>query len=78
VVDAAHAPLAGALVSADWGGLLSESASGSTGADGVAVLSSKKTRKTGEITFRVSDIFLTGYVYDPGSDESIEWTVMKP
>jgi PKD repeat protein len=57
-------PVAGASVVGKWSGVVQGTGLGVTGADGTAVLVSKRVRKTGSYTFTVSNLAKAGFVYD--------------
>jgi hypothetical protein len=55
----------GASVKGAWSGLVAGGVTGTTGADGKVVFTSKKTKKKGTFTFTVTGISAAGYTYDP-------------
>jgi PKD repeat protein len=65
VVDQTGAPVAGVTVSGEWGGVVSGGDSAVTGPYGMATFTSRKTKKTGTVTFTVTALQKDGYVYDP-------------
>jgi hypothetical protein len=44
------------------------SVTGTTGADGRAIFTSKKTKKKGTITFTVTGVSKSGYLYSPAQN----------
>jgi len=66
ILDEDGAPVAGAAVSGVWSGLVSGSASGTTGGGGSVVLVSANSKSTGTFTITVSGVSASGYVYDSG------------
>jgi len=66
IVDANNNPIEGAMVSGHWSGLASDSDSGVTDDNGKVLLQSDKVKNAqGTFTFRVDDVILSGWVYDP-------------
>ncbi len=65
VVDSSGRPVAGSTVKGAWTGLVTGISTGTTGADGTVRLSSKRTRRSGTITFTVTSIAKAGYSYAP-------------
>jgi len=65
IVDAAGQSVAGAAVTGEWSGLVAGASTATTGADGIAVLTSRKTKKSGTITLTVTGVSAPGYTYDP-------------
>lgn len=61
-------PVAGAKVTGAWSGVVSGSASGTTGADGRAVLTSKRVKKSGVFSFKVTGLAKSGCIYDPSAN----------
>jgi uncharacterized repeat protein (TIGR02543 family) len=61
-------PVAGAIVKGSWSGIVTGGVTGTTGADGKAVFTSKKTKKKGTITFTVTGVSKSGYVYNPAQN----------
>lgn len=69
VLDANGQPVAGAVVSGTWSGLVSRTGTATTGGTGVAIFSSPSTRsKTGTFVFTVNSVTLNGYSYQPLSN----------
>jgi PKD repeat protein/C1A family cysteine protease len=64
ILDAGDNPISNATVTGIWSGLVKGSATGITDAFGNVTLSSPKTKKTGVITFKVSNVSKSGYTYD--------------
>ncbi|NQT52290.1 S8 family serine peptidase, partial [bacterium] len=75
IVDGTGAPIAGAEVIGEWSGLVSGVAVATTGADGTAVFTSKKSRKSGAFTFTVTDVSAAGYAYDPANNTESSDTI---
>jgi hypothetical protein len=61
-------PVSGAKVKATWSGLVSANVSGTTRTDGTIIFNSKKTLKKGTITFTVTGVSKTGYIYNPSQN----------
>ena len=59
--------VANATVSGTWSGAVSGSASGVTGTNGTATISSAKTRNAGTFTFCVTNVTGTGITYAGGT-----------
>jgi serralysin len=73
------APVAGATVTGTWSGLVTGSASGVTDANGRVVFKSKKVaRKSGTITFRVTNVTASGLTYSPSSNVATQGSVIIP
>ena len=53
-----------ATVAGQWSGLVSGEVSATTDQNGSVTITSKKTRKTGSITFSILDVAAVGYTYD--------------
>ncbi|MCB1956775.1 MAG: pre-peptidase C-terminal domain-containing protein [Rhodocyclaceae bacterium] len=68
VRDADGNPIAGALVSGQWSGVVSGGSSATTDAAGVATLRSARSRSRGEFVLSVTNVELTGYDYVPGDN----------
>ncbi len=64
----ANGPVAGALVSGQFSGLVSGSGSATTNASGVAVIDSARTKKTGNATFTVTNVTKGGLSYTPAQN----------
>lgn len=77
IVDAAGVPKAGAIVSGNWTGIVSGTASGTTGADGSVALMSPKTRKSGTFTFTVTGVSASGYTYDAAKNVVTSGSITK-
>lgn len=60
--------VSGAIVSGQWSGLVSGDVTGVTDQNGSVILSTKKTRGTGNITFTMMNVSAAGYIYDAGSN----------
>ncbi len=65
VLDATGAPVAGATISAQWGGVVKGADHATTGADGKATIASNRAHKAGTATLTVTDVSMSGYSYDP-------------
>ncbi len=70
IVDLHGTPMAGVTVAGEWGGIVNASVSGITDSNGIATFISNKTKKTGIITFTVTDVLAAGYLYD--ANQNIE------
>lgn len=63
VRDGAGHVVPGALVNAEWGGLVRGRQTATTAADGSAAITSKATKKKGTITFTVAGVAKSGYAF---------------
>lgn len=77
VQDAGLKLIPGATVSGTWSGLVSGTVSGVTGADGSVSLVSPKSRKSGTITFKVTNISAPGYGYDASKNVETQDSIVK-
>ncbi|MEW5828512.1 MAG: S8 family serine peptidase [Chloroflexota bacterium] len=79
IVDADGAPVSGAVVSGAWSGGYSGSASCTTNTSGLCsvTVSTIRTNKT-YVTFTVSNVTATGYVYDPAANLETSITLYRP
>ena len=69
VLDANGLPVAGAVVSGTWSGLVARTGTATTDGTGVATFVSPSTRsKTGTFVFTVNSVTLNGYSYQPLSN----------
>jgi PKD repeat protein len=68
IVDSNGLPVPGAAVTGVWTGAVSGTTSAVTGADGVALATSKSSKKSGAATFTVTRVSKTGYTYDPSQN----------
>ena len=57
-------PVVGAFVTGVWSGIVSGTSTASTGSDGVAILESPKTPRSGTYNFTVTNVTADGLVYD--------------
>lgn len=64
VLDSQGRVVPGASVSGTWSGLVSGSATATSGSTGIASFNSAQVRGSGTISFRVTGITLAGYQYD--------------
>ncbi|MFH0727836.1 MAG: PKD domain-containing protein [Pseudomonadota bacterium] len=64
ILDAGNNPIANATVAGTWSGLVKGSATGKADAYGNVTLSSPKTRKSGVITFKVTNVSKSGFTYN--------------
>ncbi len=78
VIDAMGQPVVGAVVTGKWDGLVKNEDSATTGSNGVAVMLSGSLRKSGVVTFDVTDVSSADYTYDAAanteSSESVAYT----
>ena len=65
IADSYGVPVSGVSVTVKWTGTKSGTSVGTTGTNGVAVLSSPKVKSTFSFTATVTAVSLTGYTYDP-------------
>jgi thermitase len=77
VVDEERVAVAGISVTGVWRGLVSGTVTSVTGADGKAILDSKKFRKSGTLTFTVTDLSRDGYIYDANLNEITTVSIEK-
>ena len=68
VVDANGQAVSGATVTGGWSGIISGSASGTTGSAGSVTLSTSSLKKSGTLTFTVTSITAAGFTYDAGAN----------
>ncbi|MFC1799906.1 lamin tail domain-containing protein [Candidatus Eisenbacteria bacterium] len=70
VHDAGHNPISGVTVTGDWSGAAVQIGdTGVSDGSGVAIIETKKVRSpSGSFCFNVTDLTLSGYTYDSGSD----------
>lgn len=68
VRDSAGNAVGGALVAGTWSGAISGSGSGTTGSNGVASITSSRSKAKGTYTFTVTDVSLAGYQYVPANN----------
>jgi hypothetical protein len=67
--DGAGAPVAGAEVGAAWSGIITGGDTRrTTGADGVAVFYSARSRNSGEVSFCVTSVSAAEHVYQPSAN----------
>ena len=78
VVDVNGSPRPGATVDGEWSSLVRGIVDGTTGSDGRVILASKKTKKSGTITFTVTGLFLSGYAYDSELNNQTRVSILKP
>jgi PKD repeat protein len=69
MLDGAGAPLQDVTVYGEWSGLISGGVSGMTNGEGTVEFVSRKTKKSGTVTFTVTGASASGYAYDPGLNE---------
>ena len=76
VVDADGDPVGGATVTGQWTGSAADVDAITTDEDGVAVVSSDRTRDaSGAFTFTVTDVSKYGWVYAPGANVETSGTI---
>jgi PKD repeat protein len=68
IIDDAGAAVPNATVTGVWSGKVTGGSTGVTNAAGQVVLTSRKTKKSGTITFTVTDVVAPGAIYDPGAN----------
>jgi PKD repeat protein len=68
VVNSNGEAVSGATVSGTWSGIVSGSASGTTGTTGSVALTSPSTKKTGTLTFTVTNVAGSGYIYSAATN----------
>ena len=78
VQDSSGSPLPGATVTGEYSGIVRGTVNGDTGSDGKVVLTSKKTRKSGTITFTITGISLIGYTYDSALNNQAQVSILTP
>ena len=74
-----YGPVGGATVTGEWSGLVAGIVSGVTNNDGSVTLVSRKSKKTGDFIFAVTNVSKEGYVYDQSQNtlETDSFTVQK-
>jgi PKD repeat protein len=78
VVDGNGLPVAGAVVTGAWSGLVSTSGvTATTGANGVAAFTSSPTKKTGSFTFAVTNVSRNGYSYASGTNTETKDSIAR-
>jgi len=65
VTDSDDRPVAGALVTVAWSGLVRRTNTGTTDANGRVALVSRATARAGKIRMTVRDVTKNGYAYEP-------------
>ncbi len=81
IVDAGGSPVAGATVSGYWSGATSDSDSGTTDAAGRVTLASDAVRRPASgttFTFTVSNVSLSGWIYDPDANAETRDSITVP
>ncbi len=81
IVDADGAPIAGATVSGKWSGATSDSDTGVTNSAGQVTVRSNSVRRPRSgttFTFTVTDVVLSGWVYDPASNVETSDSIAVP
>ena len=68
VTDLNGASVSGVRVNGNWTGLVTGTGTATTDASGNAVLTSARTKSSGNVTFTVTSLSKTGYVYDPSKN----------
>lgn len=69
VVDSAGLPVAGAVVTGSWSGLVTATGvTATTASSGVATFTSAPSKKTGSFTFAVTSVARSGYSYASGTN----------
>lgn len=76
VVDAQGAPVSAATVVGSWGGIMTGTGTGTTGSDGAAVIT-KSFKKSGTVTFVVSQVSKAGWAYDSASNTSANAAALR-
>ena len=70
-------PVSGALVSGQWSGIVSSSASATTDLNGIAIVRSLATEISGPINFQVNTVTKIGSAYDPTKNKIIKVSLLK-
>jgi hypothetical protein len=78
IKDDGGADVAGALVTGDWSGAVSEMAMGTTGSDGKIFFESAGVQGGGTYTFTVTDVLKSGYVYNPALNVETSDSITAP
>ena len=68
IVDTAGNPVSGATVSGSFNSVVSGTATATTDANGHAVLTSRRSKKNGTVTFTVTNVSRTGAVYNAANN----------
>lgn len=78
VLNAGGQPVSGATVTGNWTGLVKGSSSGTTDANGYAVLTSRASRKKGTFTVAISNVTRTGYTYNASANVETSKSIVVP
>jgi len=77
ITDADNVVRSGATVTGMWSGIITGSATGTTGTNGTVTLASVSTRRRGTITFTVTGVTASGYVYNAAQNLQTSASVTK-
>jgi subtilisin len=69
ITDLSGASVSGASVTGAWTGVVTGSVTATTDANGYATLASKKSKRSGTLTFTVKGLSKTGCVYSSGDNK---------
>jgi hypothetical protein len=78
VKDQTGALKSGATVYGTWSGLVNSSTSAKTSSKGIIAFKSAATKLTGNLTFTVTKIVLSGYTYDASKNALSSVTIAVP
>ena len=78
IEDDSGQSVSGATVTGAWTGLVSGTGTATTNGNGVATISSPKTRKNGQITFEVTDVTKAGFTYNSGANLETSDSIAGP
>jgi len=78
VTDTAGLPVAGVTVSGSFNSIVSGTATATTDANGNAVLTSRKSKRSGNVTFSVTNLAKSGYTYSAAQNVQSSATIYVP
>ena len=76
ITDANGKAISGASVSGNWSGVVSSSASATTGTNGDARFTSPNTKSRGTFTFTVTNVVLSGSAYDAAQNKQTSASIV--
>ena len=65
ILDNDGNPVANAVVSGAWSGIVEDQQTGTTDSDGIAGFKSPKTKTSGSFEFTVENVTAAGHIYSP-------------
>jgi hypothetical protein len=75
VTDPTGNPISGATVNGSFNNIVSGPATATTDANGNAVLTSKRSKKSGTVTFTITGLAKSGYTYDASQNLQTSATI---